>query len=192
MVRRSGAVLLLQQALHHHLRGDARMVGARLPQHVLAAHPLEADQDVLDGIVERVPHVQRARDIGRRDHDGEGIGLGAAARLEETAGFPFGIKPGFHFGRRKGLLEHGGILQPVLALGALNTSPRRHATSASAGELQAHLVLLDPDLAGRAGNAALHHEVELVRHQIGFAHASPVRRRNWRRERYSSSPISCC
>ncbi len=46
---------LHQLALDDHLRRDAGMVGARLPQHVLAAHALEADQDVLDGVVERVP-----------------------------------------------------------------------------------------------------------------------------------------
>ena len=33
---------LHQLALDHHLRGDAGMVHARLPQHVLAAHALEA------------------------------------------------------------------------------------------------------------------------------------------------------
>ena len=66
-----GLVFLLQQPLHHHLRGDAGMVGARLPQHVAAAHALEADEDVLDGVVEGMPHVQRARDVGRRDDDGD-------------------------------------------------------------------------------------------------------------------------
>ena len=60
---------LHQLALDHHLRGDAGMVHARLPQHVLAAHALEADQDVLQRVVERMAHMQRAGDIGRRDDD---------------------------------------------------------------------------------------------------------------------------
>ena len=42
----------------------------------LPAHALEARQDVLQRVVERVAHVQRAGDVGRRDHDR--IGLGAA------------------------------------------------------------------------------------------------------------------
>ena len=65
---------LRQLPLHHHLRGDARMVHTRLPEHVLAAHALEADQDILDRVVERVAHVQRTGDVGRRDHDRVGIG----------------------------------------------------------------------------------------------------------------------
>ena len=47
-----------QLALDHHLRGDAGMVGARLPEHVLAAHALEAAQNVLQRVVERVAHMQ--------------------------------------------------------------------------------------------------------------------------------------
>ena len=73
---------LHQLALDHHLRGDAGMVHARLPQHVLAAHALEADQDVLQRVVERVAHMQRAGDVRRRDDDGEGLG----ARLGTRAG----------------------------------------------------------------------------------------------------------
>jgi hypothetical protein len=60
-----------QIALHHHLRGDTGMVGARLPKHVIALHALLADQNVLERVVERVAHMQRAGDIGRRNDDGE-------------------------------------------------------------------------------------------------------------------------
>ena len=45
------------------------MVGARLPQHVLAAHALETAENVLQRIVERVAHMQRAGDVGRRNDD---------------------------------------------------------------------------------------------------------------------------
>ena len=78
---------LHQLPLDHHLGGDAGMVGAGLPQHVAAAHPLEAAEDVLQGVVERVAHMQRARHVRRRDHDGEGLGVAAlgAARLERAA-----------------------------------------------------------------------------------------------------------
>ena len=83
-------LLLHQLALDHHLRGDTGMVHARLPQHVLAAHALEAHQYVLQRIVERVAHMQRAGDIRRRDDDGEGLGtlLGTGAGTERVGLFP--------------------------------------------------------------------------------------------------------
>ena len=57
-VAAAGSLPLHQLPLDHHLRGDAGMVGARLPQHVLAAHALEAGQDVLQRVVERMAHMQ--------------------------------------------------------------------------------------------------------------------------------------
>ncbi|MNU91316.1 hypothetical protein D3C71_811990 [compost metagenome] len=60
------------------------MVHARLPQHVLAAHTLEADQNILQRVVERVAHMQGAGHIRRRDDDGEGfrarLGVGAGTK----------------------------------------------------------------------------------------------------------------
>jgi hypothetical protein len=53
-----------QFALHDHLRGDARMVGARLPERVEAAHPVPADQHVLQRVVEGVAHMQDAVTLG--------------------------------------------------------------------------------------------------------------------------------
>ena len=63
----------VELALDHHLRGDAGMVGAGLPQHVAPAHALEADQDVLQRVVERVAHVQGAGDVGRRNDEAVGL-----------------------------------------------------------------------------------------------------------------------
>ena len=124
-----GLVFLLKQAFHHHLGGDAGMVGAGLPEHVLAAHPLETDQDVLDRVVERVPHMERAGDVGRRNDDGERFRIRLTAGLEKAARLPFGIKPGFHFGGRKGLLEHGKFRKTMWCSGcALNTSGPAHAS----------------------------------------------------------------
>ena len=81
---------LRQLALDDHLRGDAGMVRARLPEHVLAAHALEADEDVLERVVQRVADVQRAGDVGRRDDDRERLrpGLGAGAGAEGIRLFP--------------------------------------------------------------------------------------------------------
>ena len=64
-------LLFHQLALDDHLRGNAGMVHAGLPEHVLAAHALEADHDVLQRIVQRVAHMQRARHIRRRDDHAE-------------------------------------------------------------------------------------------------------------------------
>ena len=74
MARRFGLLALHQLPLDHHLGGDAGMVGARLPQHVAPAHALEADENVLNGVVEGMPHMERARHIGRRNDDGVGLG----------------------------------------------------------------------------------------------------------------------
>ncbi len=76
-----GLLALHQLALDHHLRGDPRVVGAGLPEHVLAVHAVVATEDVLQGVVERVAHVQGAGDVGRRNDDAKGLGarpLGAA------------------------------------------------------------------------------------------------------------------
>ena len=59
--------LLLERLLHHVLRGDAGMVGARQPQRVEAAHPAPAHEDILNRLVEGMSHVQDARHVRRRD-----------------------------------------------------------------------------------------------------------------------------
>jgi hypothetical protein len=63
------------------LGGDAGVVRAEDPLRAPAAHAREADERVLDGAVQRVPHVEGARHVGRRDRDGEAgarvaLGLG--------------------------------------------------------------------------------------------------------------------
>ena len=56
-------------ALDHHLGGDAGVVGSGQPERRRPAHALEADQDVLKRIVERVTDVQRAGHVwGRYDN----------------------------------------------------------------------------------------------------------------------------
>ena len=47
-----------------HLGGDAGVVAAGHPQRVVAAHTLVADDDVLQGHVHAVAHVQDAGDVG--------------------------------------------------------------------------------------------------------------------------------
>ena len=54
------------------LGSDTCMVGAGLPQCVVALHSLIADQDILHGVVQCMPHVELSCDIWGRDHDSEG------------------------------------------------------------------------------------------------------------------------
>ena len=58
--------LCIELAFHHDLRGDARMIRTRLPQRIVAAHTVVARERIHQGLVEAVPHVQCAGDIGRR------------------------------------------------------------------------------------------------------------------------------
>ncbi len=97
--------LFLQLALHHDLRGDAGVVGARHPQRVVAPHAVVARQAVHDGLVERMAHVQRAGHVGRRQLDGEVLAAGrgagircagaAAARRAVAPALPLGAPAGF-------------------------------------------------------------------------------------------------
>ena len=73
----SRQTLLRERFLDDVLRRDAGMVVSRLPEGVETAHPVPADQDVLQRAVQRVAEVQLTRDVGRRHADDIGV---AAAR----------------------------------------------------------------------------------------------------------------
>ena len=79
--------------LHQHLRGDTGVVGAYLPQGVVALHPLPARQGVHNGVLERVTHVQAAGHVGRWNHDRKGLAL--AGRGETVVGLPALVPAGF-------------------------------------------------------------------------------------------------
>jgi hypothetical protein len=51
------------------------VVGAGLPEHIAAAHALEPGEHILQRVVERMAHMQRAGDVGRRDDDAIGLGV---------------------------------------------------------------------------------------------------------------------
>ena len=62
------------------LGGNRGVVGTRHPAGVLALHAGAANQNVLDGVVEHVAHVQHTRHIGGRNHNGIGLtAVGAGA-----------------------------------------------------------------------------------------------------------------
>ena len=109
--------LLLQLALDHDLRGDAGVVGARDPRRVEALHAVVARQAVHDGLVERVPHVQRAGYVGRRQLNGEvlaargglGAGLARAAKTcaPQAGRLPRGAPRGLDGGGLEGFGQGG-------------------------------------------------------------------------------------
>ena len=98
--------LALELALDHHLGGDAGMVHADHPERVLALQPGVADEDVLERVVERVADMERAGDVGRRDDDGEGLGLGPLG-AEQALLLPMGIPARFDLGGVEGLGQFG-------------------------------------------------------------------------------------
>ena len=104
-----GLLALHELALDDHLRGDAGVIGSRLPQHVAAAHALEAAEHVLQRVVEGMAHVQRAGDVRRRNDDRVRFGAGAigASALEGLGLFPFSIDARLDLGGLIRLFEHG-------------------------------------------------------------------------------------
>ena len=78
--------LALELPLDHHLRRDARMVHARLPQGVAAAHPVVANQRVHDRVRERMSHMQRAGYI--RWWNDDAVGIAGARGCKPAVPFP--------------------------------------------------------------------------------------------------------
>ena len=72
------------------------MVGAGDPKGGVALHPLEAGQDVLQGAVQRVAHMELAGDVGGRHDDGERLLLGVLHALEAVMILPHLIDAGLH------------------------------------------------------------------------------------------------
>ncbi len=113
----AGLLALHQLPLDHHLGCDAGMVGTGLPQHVAAPHALKPAQDVLERVVEGVAHVQRARHVRRRDHDGERRGVFSfrAAGFERAALLPDPGHAAFDIGGLVVFLDHDNAIGDVEA-----------------------------------------------------------------------------
>ena len=92
-------------ALHHHLRGDAGVIGARLPQRVKAAHAMPARERIHERVLEGVAHVQRAGDVRRRQHDA--IGRAFTGGRECSGSFPTFVDPALDVARGVGLVHEG-------------------------------------------------------------------------------------
>jgi hypothetical protein len=72
------------------LRSDAGVIGSRNPEDVITIHPFIATENILERVIQGVADVERSRDIGRRNHHGEGSAI-STRRLEVTRLNPPGI-----------------------------------------------------------------------------------------------------
>ncbi len=97
-------------ALDDHLRGDAGVIGAGLPKDVATGHARVPDHDILQRVVEGMPHVQAAGHVRRWDDDRVrlGVGPGIAAAGEGAAPFPGRVMFFLNLAGLIGFLEHGG------------------------------------------------------------------------------------
>ena len=91
------ALLHPQLLLHLDLGGDAGMVRAGDPQGGVALHPLKADQDVLEGAVHGVAHVELPGDVGRGHDNGVRLLLSIADAGKALVFLPLLVDPPLHF-----------------------------------------------------------------------------------------------
>ena len=147
-----GLLFLLAKLLGDHaLGGDARVVGAGEPEDFLAVHARLAAENVLDGVVEHVPHVEHARDIRRRDDDGKcrallgnARGIGGEAALLQPEIIPFVLNGLGLVGL--GNFGHGArVLRPGRGFGKLYGGK---GTSAGASQFIARPLVPIPSPAG--------------------------------------------
>ena len=100
-----GCAFADEQALDEHLRGDAGVIGAGKPEGGFAEHAMPADEDIRLRVLEHVPHMEIAGDVGRGQKDGEGAIVRADRRrfdFEEALLDPIGGPP---------LFDGGGIVR---------------------------------------------------------------------------------
>ena len=93
----AGEAALIDAAVGQHLDhlglgGYRGVVSAWHPASVLPLHTGAADEDILDGVVEHVAHVEHTSDVGRWDDHGVGdalVGLGVEELLVKPKLIPF-------------------------------------------------------------------------------------------------------
>jgi hypothetical protein len=96
--------------LHHVLRGDASVIGAEHPQRLPSVHPLVTNEDVLERVVQGVPHMERARHVRGRVDDAVGLAGPGGVDVEVTARLPLAIPAKLGGGRivAVGEVSHDG------------------------------------------------------------------------------------
>ncbi len=82
------------------------MIGADLPMCVVTAHVVTANQDIHDGLLEGVTHVQPARHIRGWKHDA--IGRAAVLFLSRLRTLPMLTPVGFNVSWVQGIF-HGSV-----------------------------------------------------------------------------------
>ena len=87
-------------ALDDVLGGDAGVVHARQPEHLVALHPPPPGERVHQGVLERVPDVQRAGDVGRGQDDRVRRLVAARVGREYPRGHPALVERTLYLGRR--------------------------------------------------------------------------------------------
>ena len=97
-----------QLVLDHVLRRDRGVVVTRQEEHLVAGHPLVAGDEVVDGGLEGVAHVQLARDVGRREAHGELRQVARCVGEEELVLLPARVPAGLD-GLWIELLRHPGF-----------------------------------------------------------------------------------
>ena len=134
------ALFLAQLPLDHSLCGDAGMVRAWQPQHLVARLPRTARQDVLQRVVQHMAEREHTGDVRRWNDNGKpGLGGGGVGR-KATFLDPLPIPPLFHgtgfisfgnFGHRTGHdSEAGAFCKPLSRL----RSPGRRGPRGRNGE----------------------------------------------------------
>ena len=163
-------------ALDHHLRGDAGVIRAGLPEHVLALHAPVAAQDVLQRVVERMAHVQVAGDVRRRNDDAEGIGPRPLRRPapERARVLPERGDPALDGGGFEGLVHH--VQRPEVGPAAARGARRECRENGRSRKPR-------PRRARRGGGAAVRRLMPAHAHKstlagAGVADLGPLRRRD--------------
>ena len=108
------------------------MVRTRLPEHIAAAHALEAAENILQRVVERVAHMERARHIRWRDDNRvgfRGFALGTAG-FECAFLLPHIANACFHCCRIEPIVHHEKIIPAGIGPKALNEGARKRSISA--------------------------------------------------------------
>ena len=104
--RDAARAFAVQLALDDHLRRDAGVVRARLPERVAAAHSVVARERVHDRVLQRVTHVQRAGHVRRRNHDA--VRLAAARGRKVARALPTRVVVRFDLGGSVVLVQDRG------------------------------------------------------------------------------------
>lgn len=90
----AGFAFGIELTFDHHLRGDTGMIGARLPESVIAFHTVITGQQIHNGVIKAMSHMQTAGDIGWWQHNG--VRRALTRRFEFTILFPLLIPALFY------------------------------------------------------------------------------------------------